>query len=154
MAQKIVFHDKKMEIPVRNGADARYYGELMYIIYDAPYCKLRFADNTNYIVETTLQSILDNLPEAAFFKCNRSVVVNICFYKGYRLTPPVIVIDDGKEFNLSRRNVNGFINMKNSLPRISPPCPKCYTCKIEECENRILFTRRKMLCQGSNCSKE
>ena len=36
MTQKIVFHDQKMEIPIKNGADARYYGELMYVIYDAP----------------------------------------------------------------------------------------------------------------------
>jgi hypothetical protein len=34
MAQKIVFHHQNMEIPVKNGADACYYGELMYIIYD------------------------------------------------------------------------------------------------------------------------
>jgi len=153
MTQKIVFHDQKMEIPVKNGADARYYGELMYVIYDAPYCKLRFVNNTDYNVETSLQSIMDNLPEAAFFKCNRSVVINICYYKGYRLKPPVVVIDDGKEFDLSRRNINDFIKMKNNLPRISPPCPKCYTCKIEECENRILFFRRKTLCQYEKCNK-
>ena len=109
-----------MEIPVKNGADARYYGELMYVIYDAPYCKLSFVDNTNYTVETSLQSIIDNLPEATFFKCNRSAVINICYYKGYRLKPPVIVTDDGKEFNLSRRNVKDFITIKNNLPRISP----------------------------------
>jgi len=155
MAQKIVFHDQKMEISVKNGADARYYGELMCIVYDAPFCKLHFADNTDYTVETSLQSIIDNLPEAPFFKCDRSVVINICYYKGYRLNPSVIVIDGGKEFKLSRRNVNDFIKkMKNNLPRISPPCPKCYTCKIEECENRILFVRRKTLCQNNKCNTE
>ena len=46
MTSKIVFHDQKMEIVVENGADARYYSEMMYVIYDAPYCNLHFSDNT------------------------------------------------------------------------------------------------------------
>jgi hypothetical protein len=154
MTSKIVFHDQKIEIAVENGADARFYGELMYVIYDAPYCKLYFSDNTDYKVETTLQSIMDKLPETTFFKCNRSVIINICYYKRYRIQPPVIVTDDGKEFKLSRRNVKNFEMVKADLPRISSSCPKCHTCKIEDCESRIVFCRRKKICQNDKCNKE
>jgi len=45
MKSKIIFHDLKMEILVETGVIARYYGELMYIIYDAPYCWLYFTGN-------------------------------------------------------------------------------------------------------------
>jgi hypothetical protein len=143
-----------MEIAVENGADARYYGELVYVIYDAPYCNLHFSDNTDYKVETSLQAIMDNLPEATFFRCNRSVIINICYYKRYRIQPPVIVIDDGKEFKLSRRNVKDFVMKKTDLPRISLSCPKCHTCKIEECERRIVFCRREKIYQENKCNNE
>ena len=153
MTSKIVFHNQKMEIAVENGADARYYSEMMYVIYDAPYCNLHFSDNTYYKVETSLQSIMDNLPDTTFFKCNRSVIINICCYKRYRMNPPMVVIDDDKEFSLSRRNIKDFIKMKNDLPRILPPCPKCYTCKVEECKSRIHFCRRKKNCQTDECNE-
>jgi hypothetical protein len=154
MTLKIVFHDQKMEIAVENGADVRYYGELMYIIYDAPYCNLYFSDNTDYKVETSLQTIMDNLPKTTFFRCNRSVIINICYYKKYRIQPPVIAIDDGKEFKLSRRNVKDFVKMKTDLPRILPSCPKCHTCKIEECESRIIFCRREKISPNNKCDKK
>jgi hypothetical protein len=56
-----------MEIPVKNGMVVYCYAELMYVIYDAPYCYLYFADNTNYFIQTSLQNMMDNLPETTFF---------------------------------------------------------------------------------------
>ena len=140
---KIIFHDLKMEISVKNGVVARYYGELMYIMYDAPYCWLYFADNTKYKIEATMRYLIDNLPEA-FIRCNRSVILNVCYYREYRITLSEVVMDDNRVFTLSRFNSLRFNAMRTSLPRISPPCANCYTC-TDECESRSVFCRRKKM---------
>ena len=139
---KIVFHDLKMEISVRDRVIARYYGELMYIIYDAPYCWLYFADNTKYNVEITMRHLIDNLPEA-FIRCNRSVIFNVCYYREYRIALFEVEMVDSRVFILSRYNVLTFNERRTRLPRISPPYAKCYTCPEAECESRSTFCRRK-----------
>ena len=124
MMSKIVFYDQKMEITVKNGMVVYCYGELMYVIYDAPYCYLYFADKTKYFIQVSLQYLMDNLPETTFFRCNRSAIINVGYYKGFRTKPPVVVIDD-KEFNLSRSNVKDFIRMKNNFIRTSSVSTQC-----------------------------
>ena len=143
MKSKITFYDRKMAIPVETGIDARYYGELMYIIFDKPYCWLHFTGNTKYRVETTLQYMMNNLPKAAFIKCRRSAILNLCYFKSFRKLPQTIVMDDGATFKLSKQNVLDFKVMMSRLSRISPPCPVCYTCTNEECASRIVFCQRK-----------
>ena len=51
---KIVFHDLKMEIILKSGFVARYYSELMYIVYSNLFCTFHFADNEKYTVEIKL----------------------------------------------------------------------------------------------------
>ena len=144
MKQKIVFKEKKMIIPVKTGEVYRYYGELMYVIFDKPYCWLHFTGNTKYCVEVNLQHIMDNLPEAVYIKCKRSAIVNACYCKELKTNLQKAVMEDGTEIKLSKRNVPVFKQMMVDLPRISPPCPSCYTCKNENCINRALFCRQKI----------
>ena len=149
MKSKISFCDRKMVIPVETGVDVRYYGELMYIIFDKPYCWLHFTENTKYKVEVTLKDMMDNLPKEVFMKCKRSAILNLCYCKVFRKKPPVIVMDDGEKFMLSRQNVQDFRRMTNILPRISPPCHTCYTCRNDKCENRVIFYQKKMAMQNN-----
>ena len=86
--------------------------------------------------------MMDNLPEA-FIKCNRSVILNLCYYKEYNMTSLMLVMDDDKVFKLARRNVKNFNTMRSKLSRISPPCTNCYNCIDEACESRVVFCRRK-----------
>jgi DNA-binding LytR/AlgR family response regulator len=143
MKSKILFHDLKMQIPVGTGEVARYYSELMYVIYDASYCRLHFADKSKYTVEVSLQHMLDNLPESVFFLCNRSVILNTCYYREYQLSPPMIKMDDETVFSLSRRKISEFKKMKNKLARISPPCPGCNAYKNEACKSSEVSCRPK-----------
>ncbi len=143
MKTKIVFHDLKMEIPTETGEVAHFYGELMYVVYDRPYCWLHFTGNARYKIEASLKYLMDNLPQDAYIQCSRSVIFNICYYREYRKDPPVVIMDDGMAFNLSRRNVMDFKRQKNSLSRISPPCPGCYACMDEKCTGQAVFCRRK-----------
>ena len=142
MAPKIVFHEMKMEIPVKNGLIVHSYGELMYIIYDEPFCRLYFKDNVKYRVEVSLQYMLENLPKGVFFKCNRSTILNICYYKEYKKKPLMVIMEDGKELVLSRRVETLFHTIKRHLPRITPPCPGCYSCTCKDCKAKDLFCRR------------
>jgi len=48
MKSKIVFYDQKMEIPTVSGFVVCNYDDLMYVIYDAPYCWLHFTENKKY----------------------------------------------------------------------------------------------------------
>ena len=142
MKAKIVFNDLKMEIANDGKVTTRFYGELMYVIYDAPYCLLHFTDDKKYRVEATMQFVLDNLP-IAFIRCNRSVILNMCYYKEYDSMLMEVKMECGKHFKLSRRHLRNFKEARQSLPRISPPCQICYVCINEECKNRDVFYRCK-----------
>ena len=121
MNPKIVFYDLKMEITDETKIVARCYSELMYIIYDTPYCWLHFTDTKKYKVEISLQYMIDNLP-IAFIRCNRSVILNVCYFKEYDFTSLMIVMRDDTVFKLSRRNVKNFNTVRFKLSRISPSC--------------------------------
>ncbi len=96
MKSKIIFHDLKMEIPDDTKIITRFYGELMYIIYDAPYCYMHFTGTQKYKVDVTLQDMMDNLPEV-FVRCNRSIVLNVCYYKEYDMNLSTIIMDDNRK---------------------------------------------------------
>ena len=96
-----------------------------------------------YVIDVSLQHIMDNLPDAAFIKCKRSVIINICYYRSYRKNPPMVVMDDGQKFNLSKKNMIEFEMMTKRIPRISPPCKACYSCTDIDCESQVVFCRRK-----------
>ena len=142
MKPKIIFQDLKMEFIDRTKVVARYYGELMYIIYDAPFCWLHFTDDKKYRVGIALQYMIDNLP-IAFIRCNRSVILNVCYYKEYDFNSLKVQMYNDWEFKLSRRNVKRFNAVRFKLPRISPPCSKCYICTAETCETMSFFCRKK-----------
>ena len=141
MKSEIIFHDLKMEIPVKSGIIARYYGELKYIVYNAPYCWFYFADDTKYKVETTIQYMVQNLPKA-FVRCNRSAIINICYYREYRIPLSEVEMVDSKVFVLSRYNTVTFNKLRISLPRISPPFISCYTCTCD-CNSKTAVCRCK-----------
>jgi DNA-binding LytR/AlgR family response regulator len=141
MKSGLIFHDIKMEIPVKTGVIVRYYGELMYVIYDAPYCWLYFVGKVKYKIEAAMQYVLDNLPES-FVRCNRSVILNLCYYKEYRMISSEVVMEDDMVFSLSRLNTHKFNAMRINMPYISLPYTCCYTCE-KECENKPIFSRRK-----------
>ena len=154
MKSKVLFYDRKMVIPIEIGIVTHYYGELMYILFDKPYCVLHFTGNTKYRVEVTLQSMIDNLPESGFIKCKRSAIINICYYKSFRKMGAEIVMEDGAKFKLSKQNVHDFKLIVRNLPNISPPCPACHSCKDNGCESRLAFCRRKKGAQHNNREME
>ena len=137
----MLFHDLKIEIAVKNGLVARYYSELMYVAYDAPYCWLYFADQTKYKVESTLKFLLDNLPDA-FLRCNRSTIINVFYYKEYSQQLAEIVMDDKKVFTLSRRSAPVFNAKRVYLSSHSLPVNNGYSC-MGSCEIKSVFCRRK-----------
>jgi len=143
MKSKILFYDREMIIPVTSGIEIRYYGELMYIIYDEPYCSLHFTKNKKILVKVALQFWADNLPEAPFQKCKRSAIINLCYLKGFTVNPPMIEMVDERKITLSKINLLILKDRMTQLPQISPVCPICYPCPEEECKSQKLFCRRK-----------
>ena len=147
MKAKILFYDRKMGIPDKGVITPHYYGDLMYIQVDKPYCDLYFTGNIKYHIEVTLKEMIENLPKAGFLLCKRSAVVNLCYIKCFNLknNPPKIVMNDDTIFMLSKKNKIEVEEMLKSTPRISPPCDPCYTCSDDKCESQIVFCRRKEL---------
>jgi len=125
LESKITFHEKKMVIP--NGADivVRYYEELMYVIFDKPYCLLYFFGNSRYRVEISLKYMMEKLPENTFIQCKRSSILNINYFKEFKRRERIVTMVDGSEIKLSKRNLPEFIWKLNNMPRISPTCPNC-----------------------------
>ena len=143
MKEKITFYDRKMMIESDSGFDIHYYGELMYIKFNKPDFDFYFTGNKNYTIEISLQYMLENLPPA-FTKCKRSAILNLCYIRHFRKkNPPKIIMDDGCEFKLSRKNVPEIDAKIKRLSRISPPCPVCYTCENIECDSQVVFCRQK-----------
>ena len=143
MKAKILFYDRKMGIPEKGVIITHYYGDLMYILVDKPYCDLYFTGNIKYHFEVTLKELMEHLPKAGFLLCKRSAVANLCYMKRFRKNPPTIVMNDDTIFKLSRKNKIELEEMLNRIPRISPPCTPCYTCTDAKCESQIVFCRRK-----------
>ena len=143
MKSKISFHDLKMSIPDKKGIDTHFYGDLMYIMVDKPYCDLFFAGNIKCHVEVSIKEMMNNLPKAGFIQCNRSAIANLCYMKRFNKNPRTLEMSDGTIIKLSSLNMYEFENILKSTPRISPPCRNCYICTEDECESRVVFCRRK-----------
>ena len=69
MKRKIVFHDLKVQIYDNNSVFVRFYGELMYIVFDKPYCIFYFTGDQKRRVEVNLHDVFDNLPEKRNLIC-------------------------------------------------------------------------------------
>ena len=137
-----------MEIKTYNGVVARYYSDLMYVKYEDPYCWLFFADDDKYKVEVSIKYLFENLPQKPFFRCNRTSIINICYYAEFDKYLSQLIMDDGTKFELSFRKDEKFKTQKADLKRISPPCPLCVSCKNEKCSDFWLF------CLSSNQKTE
>ena len=112
MKSEIAFHELKMYIPVKTGFVSQNYGELMYVVYDAPYCCLHFTGKKKYKVEVPLHYMLKNLPQNDFFQCNRAVIINIGCCKEFNRIDGVIKMEDDMEFSLARRRAKDFNIMR------------------------------------------
>ena len=143
MRSQIVYYDRKMVIPIKSKFEICYYGQLMYIIFDKPYCILHTTKNKPYWVEVPLKDIEDRLPETAFLKCKRSVIINLCYLKSFNRKPPEVEMEDGAKFELSKQNMLDLELMMNKLHDIAPPCPICFPCLDDQCESQALFCKRK-----------
>jgi len=143
MKSQILFYDRSMIIPTNRGHVTHFYGELMYIIFDKPYCVLHFAENVIYSVEIAIQHVMDNLPKAPFIKCERSAIVNLCYHKAFIRNTREIVMVNSERIKVSKQNVNDINSAIKNIPIISPPCPNCYTCRNDECERHIVLSQKK-----------
>ena len=143
MKPAIKFYFRKMEILTDNGAVARYYSDLVYaVLDDLNNCWLHFVDGVKYRVEVSLLYLQHNLPTKPFFRCNRTSIVNLCYYVEYMERSAMIIMSDGASFRLSVRNIKSFKKQKDGMTRISPLCPPCLKCNNEGCPDFGLFCLR------------
>ena len=140
MKSNIKFYRSKIVIPTKKGEVACYYRDLMYVKFKTPYCWLYFFGSDKYLVKISLTSLLRQLPEKPFFRCNRTEVINLCYYWKYSEDSASLIMEDGTEFCLSVRSNKGFAKKKDSLKFFSPPCPNCSDCKKERCRGYWLFS--------------
>ena len=92
MKSKIAFLDRKMAISTETGIVFRLYDDLMYILFDKPYCLLHFTGNNKYMVHVSLKHMMDNLPKGAFMKCKRSAILNVHCCKEFRKISSKVVM--------------------------------------------------------------
>ena len=142
MKPKIVFYDRNLSIPDKSKCKIFYYGELMYIKFDKPYCIFYFTKKRIHWIKVSLKEIADKLPEAVFLKCQRSVIINLCYLKGFDKNPLMVEMVDGTKFELTKQNRVELDLMLGRLKDIAPPCPICYPCLEDKCERQALFCKR------------
>lgn len=104
-----------------------YYADILYIIYDKPYCKIYCTGNTNHYISYSLRKILEVFP-AVFFQCEKSTIVNLSKIKSYNYLNMQIVMEDDRILPLSNRRKKNFITVKNSIIRLTAPFQICFPC--------------------------
>lgn len=77
-----------------------------------------------------------------FFRCNPTTILNLCYFKEYIYKEKLILMEDGRTFNLSRRKRCKFQAKLASLPRLSPLCNPCLVC-TNACPTRESFCARE-----------
>jgi DNA-binding LytR/AlgR family response regulator len=133
MTMEIIFHEYKIEIPI----DSRkykilYYADIVYIVYDNPYCSVYCVDNKHYMVSYSLSKFIKILPPI-FYQCNKFVIINMSRISEYSLQGEgnTIIMDNEHVFSLSRRKKKEFLILKNSVLRLTPPFEQCLKCSQE-----------------------
>ena len=141
MKTKIEFYDLQMLIFRKSEKVTHYYGELMYIRYEKPYCHLFFADKHNSWIEMSITTLMDYLPDSVFLMCKRSTIVNLCYFKRLTYDPLTIEMSDGEKFAISKANALDFNLMIETIQELSPSCPDCFACK-PDCKKQPLYCRQ------------
>ena len=154
MSSQIVYYDRKMVIPFKSRSEICYYGQLMYIQFSKPYCILHVTNNKPYWIDVPLKEIENKLPEAAFLKCKRSVIINLCYLKSINRKPPEVEMVDGAKFDLSKQNLLDLEWMMSRLQDIAPPCPVCYPCLEDTCKSQAPFCKRYNVRKNNEPEKE
>ncbi|MDR1666496.1 MAG: LytTR family transcriptional regulator [Bacteroidales bacterium] len=117
----IVFHELKMDISVRRGGRMYYYTDVLYVVYEKPYCVIYCKDEKKCLVYMPLGTMQSNLP-GMFFRCNRSVIVNLCKIARYDYgKKPEITMENGQKFALAHRRKAEFKKHKTGITRITVP---------------------------------
>jgi DNA-binding LytR/AlgR family response regulator len=141
MNTKPIFHHLKIELLHKNGdIELVPYADILYITYDKPYTTFCYMENRKErkcVLELSLTYLEQNLPEI-FFRCNPGVILNLCHFRKHKHVEKVIVMENGKEFEMSRRKSHVFRSKKEQLPRLSPLCEPCLVC-IHACQVRDTF---------------
>ena len=137
MKSKIKFYRRKIVIPVENGEEARYYSDLMYASFLKPHCLLHFSDGAEYQVKISVRTLLKHLPEKPFFQCNRTDIINLCYYEKHDSEKQRLILQGGYKFGLSVRCNTKFGKKKAYMQCLSPPCPKCIDCNKEKCKDYL-----------------
>jgi hypothetical protein len=140
MNVNIVFYRWGVELSSKCETHFYFYNEIMYIVYDPPYCSV-YCLNTGiqkkYLMKVSLKKIAPELP-AIFFRISQNSIINTHYIRS--IIENKTVMSDGKLFELPRRHASELKQYKIMLNKI--PC-RCIFCSIygkndcpEICENR------------------
>ena len=135
MNSKVKFYSNKLVLTAKTGEVARYYSDLMYVTFFKPHCLLHFSDGAEYDVVISVGDLLKNLPEKPFFRCNRSDIINLGYYRGYDNEKGMALIEGNNKFDVSSRRRKNFKEKKDSLKCLSPQCLNCPDSKKGSCRD-------------------
>jgi DNA-binding LytR/AlgR family response regulator len=132
--RKIIFHKFKVEIIEESKGYIYYYGDILYITYNKPYCKIFcLGRGKSHMLHYSLNILLKILPPV-FFRCERSVIINLARMKKYDFTSMKITMEDDHILPLANRKKNDFIKLKTSITNLTAPFQDCFSCdSIETC---------------------
>jgi hypothetical protein len=134
--KKIIFHEYKLEIIEKHTGYIYYYGDIIYIIYDKPFCKIHFVDNSTFHICYPFNRLLKILPRI-FFQCKKSIIINLARMKQYNFKEMEIIMEDNTVFSLSYRRKNDFVKEKEGINRLTVPFKDCFLCESKSkcCES-------------------
>jgi DNA-binding LytR/AlgR family response regulator len=131
MKTTLRFHHLKIELQDNNGnIEMIPYRDIRYMIYEKPYTILVYMEKEErkkIICELSLVHLEKNLPPV-FFRCSPNSILNLGHLRKYSHSEKQILMDDGKEFSLSRRRYCEFKSKLALLPQSSFLCKPCQVC--------------------------
>jgi DNA-binding LytR/AlgR family response regulator len=140
---KVIFHKLKMAVPEGRGLKIIPYADILWLQHCDHFTQLVCRDNkpARYIYES-LNELGHNLPPV-FYRCHRSVIVNLCYIQSFNLHGVHI---NNHILPVSQKNKTEIRRLLKKSERLTfPLCNTCDSCpELNTCPIIRPFTARKV----------
>jgi len=103
-----------VKIPTSSGVDFIKVNNICRLEANGSYTKIFTSDKQSHLASKTLKEMEQMLPSQRFFRAHRSHIINISFIKSYmKEGNGIILLEDGTQIPLSRRQRDAFMTILN-----------------------------------------
>ena len=112
------YDNNKVAIPTANGYEMLSFREILYCAGEGNYSKIHTTSGRTLVISKTLQWLEETLSSEFFFRIHKSYLVNLGHVRAFdKSAGNLLVLDNGKELEVSHRNQGDLVNRILNKPR-------------------------------------